>query len=145
MSDEPENTNNEPMEFNSDSSSDSAKMSPSPVRPTVKGGVIPVVLPDKASLYAAYMPFVKHGGLFIRSDKTFEVGDEVTLVLKLMDLTEKFTIIGKIAWITPKGAQGGLKAGVGVQFSEETPVDIRNKIETFLAGSSQSERRTDTM
>lgn len=129
----------------SDTKSPSDDSSNSRVLPTIKGEVLAVVLPDKASIYAAFMPFVKNGGLFVRTDKDFTIGDEVTLLLKLMDLTEKFTVTGKVVWITPKGAQGGLRAGIGVQFSDDTDQDVRNKIETFLAGSSQSDRRTDTM
>ncbi len=115
------------------------------VNQAVHHHIIQLTLPDKAALYSAYMPFVKHGGLFVRTNDKYEMGDEVFIHLKMMDGTEKYQIKGKVIWITPKGAQGGLSAGVGVQFAEETPEEIRKKIETFLAGSAQSDRRTDTM
>lgn len=110
-----------------------------------KGTVIPVHLIDKAAIYAAFMPFVQRGGLFIPTNETFSLDDDVFLVVRLMDATEKYHAPGKVIWISPKGAQGGRRAGIGVQFDEESSCDeLRRSIETYLAGSSD-ERRTDTM
>ena len=133
MTQDNDNSTNEPLAFDGASSEEDSLET------------IAVSLLDKASLYAAYMPFVQQGGLFIRSDKRVDIGDGVILSLKLMDLSETFTIHGNVVWITPVGAQGGLKAGMGIQFSSETPNEIRDKIETYLAGASQSDRRTDTL
>lgn len=107
--------------------------------------IVQITLSDKAAIYSAYMPFVKNGGLFIRTNDRYEMGDEIVLLLKLMEATEKYTVRGKVIWMTPKGAQGGLQTGVGIQFAADTPKEVRNKIETYLAGSAQSDRRTDTM
>jgi type IV pilus assembly protein PilZ len=54
-------------------------------------------------------------------------------------------VAGKVAWITPKGAQGNKTAGIGVQFSELDKGSTRNKIETLLAGVLKSDRATHTM
>ena len=106
--------------------------------------VVSVELTDKVALYTAYMPFIKNGGLFIRSEKNYKLGEEIFLLLKLMNETEKFTIAVKVVWISPPGGQDGLVSGVGVQFDDSAKM-VKNKIETYLAGSGQSERRTDTM
>ena len=69
-----------------------------------KHGILSLNIKDKAVLYAAYMPFIKEGGLFIPTGKQYELGDEVFMLLSLMDEKEKIPVAGKIVWITPKGA-----------------------------------------
>lgn len=109
-----------------------------------RNGILSLTIKDKSVLYAAYMPFVENGGLFIPTNKSYKLGDEVFMLLNLMDESEKIPVAGKVIWLTPKGAQGNRAAGVGVQFSN--PDDIAaQKIETYLAGSLQSDRPTHTM
>jgi type IV pilus assembly protein PilZ len=108
-------------------------------------GILSLTIKDKSALYAAYMPFVKGGGLFIPTKKTYRIGEEVFMLLTLMEETEKIPVAGKIIWITPIGAQGNRAAGIGVQFSEQDDGAARNKIEGFLAGTLESERPTHTM
>ncbi len=107
-------------------------------------GILTLTIKDKAVLYAAYMPFIKNGGLFIPTAKNYQLGDEVFLLLNLMDEVEKIPVAGKVCWITPKGAQGNRAAGIGVQFNDDAE-NARNKIETYLAGSITSDRQTHTM
>ena len=108
-------------------------------------GILSLTIKDKSALYAAYMPFVKNGGLFIPTNKNYSLGDEVFMLLTLMDEKEKLPVAGKIVWITPKGAQGNRAAGIGVQFSIQDKGATRNKIETHLAGAMKSDRITHTM
>ncbi len=82
-------------------------------------GILSLTIKDKAVLYAAYMPFLRNGGLFVPTNKTYHIGDEVFMLLSLMDEPEKIPIAGKVVWITPPGAQGNRQAGIGVQFSEQ--------------------------
>jgi len=110
-----------------------------------KQGILSLTIRDKSALYAAYMPFVKNGGLFIPTNKTYQLGDEVFMLLTLMEEKEKMPIAGRIVWITPKGAQGNKSAGVGVQFSELDKGQTKNKIENYLAAALKSERQTHTM
>jgi len=108
-------------------------------------GILSLTIKDKSALYAAYMPFVKNGGLFIPTNKNFTLGEEVFMLLTLMDETEKLPVAGTVVWITPKGAQGNRAAGIGVQFSEQDGGAARSKIETHLAGALKSDRQTHTM
>ena len=110
-----------------------------------KPGILSLTIRDKSALYAAYMPFVKNGGLFIPTNKSYKLGDEVFMLLTLMEDKEKLPIAGRIVWITPKGAQGNRTAGIGVQFSELDKGQTRNKIETYLAAALSSDRQTHTM
>jgi type IV pilus assembly protein PilZ len=109
-----------------------------------RSGIMTLTIKDKAVLYAAYMGFVKNGGLFIPTQKNYRMGDEVFLLLNLMDESEKVPVAGKVVWVTPKGAQGNRAAGVGIQFNGDDET-ARTKIEAYLAGSLNSDRPTHTM
>ncbi|HEY7773793.1 MAG TPA: PilZ domain-containing protein [Marinagarivorans sp.] len=109
-----------------------------------RNGILSLTIRDKAVLYAAYMPFIKNGGLFIPTNKSYSLGDEVFMLLNLMDEPEKIPVAGKVVWITPKGAQGNRAAGIGVQFEGDDDTANR-KIETYLAGTLESDRPTHTM
>lgn len=115
-----------------------------PAAPGPRNGILSLTIKDKSVLYAAYMPFVKHGGLFIPTNKNYRLGDEVFMLLNLMEEPEKIPVAGKVIWVTPKGAQGNRAAGIGVQFSDQDNT-ARSKIETYLAGALKSDRPTHTM
>lgn len=108
-------------------------------------GILSLAIRDKNSLYAAYMGFVRNGGLFVPTNKHYDIGDEVFILLSLMEETEKIPVVGRVVWITPSGAQGNRTAGIGVQFTDKDGGPARNKIETYLAGTMESERPTHTM
>ncbi|MXR31159.1 PilZ domain-containing protein, partial [Pseudomonas sp. PICF6] len=82
-----------------------------PVSPGPRNGILSLTIKDKSVLYAAYMPFIKNGGLFIPTNKNYRLGDEVFMLLSLMDEAEKIPVAGKVIWMTPKGAQGNRAAG----------------------------------
>src|SRR6478609_9719491 len=107
-------------------------------------GILSLTIKDKAVLYAAYMPFLQGGGLFIPTNKTYKLGEEIFMLLTLMEEPEKLPLAGKVVWITPKGSQGNRATGVGVQFNDPDNAAQR-KIETYLAGSLESDRATHTM
>jgi type IV pilus assembly protein PilZ len=107
-------------------------------------GILSLTIRDKAVLYSTYMPFVQGGGLFIPTPKAYKLGDEVFMLLTLMDEPEKVPLAGKVIWLTPKGAQGNRAAGIGVQINDADGV-VQRKIETYLAGSLESDRVTHTM
>ena len=108
-------------------------------------GIISLAIKDKGSLYASYIPFVKNGGLFIPTNKSFELGEEVFMLLTLMEDTERIPVAGHVIWITPQGAQGNRTTGIGVQFSNQDGGETRTKIESLLGGALQADRPTHTM
>ena len=63
--------------------------------------VLSLVIKEKAALYAAYMPFFKNGGIFVPTNKNYQLGDEIYLILSLINDPNKYPIAGKVAWITP--------------------------------------------
>ena len=115
-------------------------------QPGGRQSILSVAIKDKQSLYEAYMPFVKNGGLFIATKKEYALGNDVFVLLSLMDEQEKIPFAARVVWVTPKGAQGNRATGIGVQFhDDQSGKDVRNKIETYLGGALKSERPTHTM
>ncbi|MCW5589988.1 MAG: PilZ domain-containing protein [Legionellales bacterium] len=110
-----------------------------------KEATLALNIKDKAALYAAFMPFIKGGALFIATSQEFKLSDEISVVIQFMEETEKIQFIGRVIWITPRGAQGGRAAGVGVQIVEDKTGKLMKKIETILAGSEKAERATHTL
>jgi type IV pilus assembly protein PilZ len=110
-----------------------------------KPGVLSLAIKEKSALYAAYMPYVKGGGLFIPTNKSYKMGEEVFMLLSLIDDPVKLKVVGKVIWVTPV-AHTNRPQGIGVQFSEKDGGnEVKNKIETILAGALKSNRSTHTM
>ena len=108
--------------------------------------VLSLPIKEKAALYAAYMPFLANGGIFVPTSKPYKIGDEIYLILTLMDDPTKYPIAGKIAWITPAGANNSKAQGIGVHFSsDESGVRVKERIEELLGAAVGSSRATHTL
>lgn len=107
--------------------------------------ILSFAIKDKGTLYASFMPFIKNGGLFIPTTKSYQIGDEIFLLLQLMDETDRIPVAGKVVWVTPAGAEGNRAVGIGVQFSEQDKGVARRKIEDYLVGALASDRSTHTL
>lgn len=107
--------------------------------------VMSLSIRDKASLQAAYMAFVDGGGLFIPTNRTARLGDEIYALLSLMDEPGRLPVPGTVCWITPPGVPGRPQ-GIGVRFARnEAGEQARVRIETLLGGSLKAERPTHTI
>lgn len=109
-----------------------------------RGGILNLNIQEKSALYSAYIPFLRNGGIFIPTNKTYQLGHEVFMLLNLMGASERLPVAGRVVWVTPVGAQGNRTAGIGVQFSDQDDT-ARRTIETLLAGSLDGDRPTHTM
>lgn len=108
-------------------------------------GILSLSIKDKNALYQAYMPFVTNGGLFIPTDRDYMMGQEVFMLLNLMEEPERLPIAGKVVWKTPLGSSGYRTAGIGVQFSDQDGGVARAKIENYLAGALGTDKSTHTL
>lgn len=108
--------------------------------------VLSLPIKEKAALYAAYMPFLTNGGIFVPTNKSYKLGDEIYLILTLMDDPTKYPIAGKVAWITPAGATNSKAQGIGVHFSpDESGHRVKLRIEELLGAAMRSTRATHTL
>jgi type IV pilus assembly protein PilZ len=107
--------------------------------------VLSLNIKERSALYAAYMPQLKRGGIFIPTAKPYRIGDEVFLLLSIPQDPNKIPVAGRVVWVTPANNQGNKTAGVGVQFSDdESGVAARRRIEAFLGGLLESPRANHT-
>jgi type IV pilus assembly protein PilZ len=108
--------------------------------------VIQLVFREKGALYAAYMPVLSEGGVFVPTTRDYRLGDDIYLLLTLPDDPQRYPVAGKVAWITPLNASGGRTQGVGVRFpvDEKTRV-LRLRIEEILGTSISSSKPTQTI
>lgn len=114
-------------------------------RAGARPGVVQLAIREKAALYASYMPFIDGGGLFVPTTRTVNIGDELYLILTLMDDPNKLPVTGKVVWVTPAGTPGR-QQGLGVQFTkDDAGVQARNRIETLLGGVLKTNRPTHTI
>jgi type IV pilus assembly protein PilZ len=119
-----------------------AESSGQPARP----GAISLNIREKAVLYAAYMPYMKGGGIFIPTARAYRLGDEIFMLISLMEDPSKLPVAGKVVWVTPAGCHGNRSQGVGVQFKEdESGALVRQHIEKLLSGQLQLARPTHTL
>ena len=114
--------------------------------PGMRSGVLSLNIRERTALYAAYIPWIEGGGIFIPTTRTYKLTDEVFMLLTLMDDPNRIAVQGKVVWITPAGIQGARAQGIGVQFThDETGASARATIEKILAESLASNRPTHTM
>ena len=108
--------------------------------------VISLNISSKSALYAAYMSYLRNGGIFIPTTRNYKIGDEVFMLLTLMDDSAKLPIAGTVVWATPRGALNSKAQGIGVHFkNDESGAEAKRKIEGMLGGVMQSSRPTHTM
>ncbi|MCE1187380.1 PilZ domain-containing protein [Zoogloea sp.] len=115
---------------------------PAAARPSV----LSLNINSKSALYAAYMPFIKNGALFVPTAREYKIGDGIFMLLQLMEDPTKHPVTGTVVWVTPANAQGNKTQGIGVQFgSDEAGQVVRHRIEQVLAGHLGSARPTHTI
>jgi type IV pilus assembly protein PilZ len=108
--------------------------------------VIQLVFREKGALYAAYMPVLTDGGLFVPTTREYKLGEDIYLLLSLPDDPQRFPVAGKVVWITPPNTPGGRTQGVGVRFpNDEKSRQLKLKIEEILGTSISSSKPTQTL
>ena len=99
---------------------------------------------SEKELYLSYMPFLKNGGLFVRTNENYDIGTQVELDITLPDSLESSKVTGTVCWHTPPGSQNGTPVGIGVSF-EDDPDKIRHQIEKVIGRLLNSSDPTLTM
>ncbi|NNM65244.1 MAG: pilus assembly protein PilZ [Burkholderiales bacterium] len=114
---------------------------------TARPSVIQLAIKEKPALYAAFIPFLTEGGIFIPTTRDYRLGDDVYLLLTIMDNPQRFPVAGKVAWITPANAAGNKTQGIGVRFpADEKARQLRLVIEEILGPTAEiASRATHTL
>ena len=113
---------------------------------TPRPSVIQLAIKEKAALYAAYIPLFSDGGIFIPSDREYQLCDDVYVLITLPDDHQRYPVAGKVAWITPARASGNRTQGIGISFpKDEKSTQLKLRIEEILGSALASERPTQTI
>ncbi len=126
------------------------ELTPAPNLPTntlaARPSVIQLVFREKSALYAAYIPLMTDGGLFVPTTREYRLGEDLYLLLTLPGDPQRYPVAGRIGWITPANASGGRTQGVGVRFpGDEKTRGLKIKIEEILGTSISSSKPTQTI
>ncbi|MDR1849378.1 MAG: PilZ domain-containing protein [Zoogloeaceae bacterium] len=116
------------------------------MKPGGRPSVLSLNINSKPALYAAYVPILRNGGIFIPTTRPYSLGEEVFILLSLLDDPAKMPVVGKVVWVSPANAQNNRPQGIGIHFnSDESGAEAKRKIETILAGTLTSQRPTHTV
>jgi type IV pilus assembly protein PilZ len=108
--------------------------------------VLSLNIREKNALYAAYIPQLKNGGIFVPTTRAHRLGDEVFMLVALPEESAKIPVSGKVVWITPADAQGKRAQGIGIQFTaDDAGRSAKKKIEALLAGMLDGTKITHTL
>lgn len=108
--------------------------------------VIQLVFREKGALYAAYIPSLREGGVFVPTSRDYRLGEDIYLLLTLPEDPQRYPVAGKVAWLTPANASGGRTQGVGVCFpADEKSRVLRMRIEQTLGTAISSSKPTQTI
>ena len=115
-------------------------------QPVNRPAVIQLVFREKGALYAAYMPVLAEGGVFVPTTRDYRLGEDIYLLLTLPDDPQRYPVAGKVVWITPANASAGRTQGVGVRFPADDKTRVlRLRIEEVLGTSISSSKPTQTI
>lgn len=114
---------------------------------SARPSVIQLAIKEKPALQAAFIAAFPEGGIFIPTTRDYRLGEDVYLLLTVMDNPQRFPVAGKVAWVTPPNAAGNRTQGIGVRFpSDEKAKQLRGLIEDILGpGAEASTRPTHTL
>mgnify|MGYP006205473503 CR=1 FL=1 len=92
----------------------------------------------------AVQQFVGHAAFLQRKWRRAQMGQSLALSVTLPDALEPVLVTGKVAWVSPLGAQSSNPAGIGVAFIDDKH-NLSSRIEKLLGGMLHSNEPTYTM
>src|SRR5258708_8448624 len=93
-----------------------SEIAPEPV--AHRPGVFTLTIRSKAALYAAWMPLLRGGGIFLPSNRSHALGEEAPILLSLLDDPNKIPLQRNVAWINPAHTPGNRPPGIGVHLPD---------------------------
>ncbi len=73
-------------------------------------------------LQSIYLGYIRNGGIFIPTRGSYALGDQVFVLLSLVEEKRKVPLCAAVIWITPVQSQENKYPGIGVRF-----IDSENK------------------
>lgn len=112
----------------------------------IRPAVLSLTIKERSTLYAAYISTFRNGGIFVPSTRPYRLGEEVYVILNLLNDPDRLPVAGRVAWITPQNCQTRKVPGIGVHFDDgEGAAAARQRIESILGGLVNATRSTHTL
>lgn len=99
---------------------------------------VSLAIKDRSDLHDRYMPFTKNGGLFLAGHLGAALGDELELVLTLLDEPDPLRVAGKVVWLAGEGVKSPHRPGAGVAFTEPDSL-AKDRIEASLGAAFRTD------
>lgn len=113
---------------------------------TPRPSVIQLAIKEKSALYAAFIPLLADGGVFIPTSRDYCLGDDVYVLLSLPEDPQRYPVAGKVAWVTPAKASNSRTQGIGISFPKDQKSRLlKLRIEEILGAHLASDRPTQTI
>ena len=103
-----------------------------------------VTYQDKGQLLASYMPYLEGGGLFCPKLNLGRIGDDVGLLVSVPGEQRVYAVTAKVVWRQPRGHGVDMGDGVQLLFRETAAQELKNKIESLVAGTDRAKNPTFT-
>jgi type IV pilus assembly protein PilZ len=96
-------------------------------------------------LQKAYMPFIRGGGIFIRTEDEYALGETLDLSLQMPNGGGELLLQGKVVWLTPDPSKitwiststtsgDNMHAGAGFQISGRDEEKFQQKMHELMSG-----------
>lgn len=84
-------------------------------------------------LYMSYMPDVQTFGLFVPTSRDLEIGQNIHVLLKILDEPERSFISARVIDKREAGNKAEKPKGLFLQFDDENSLELKNKIDELLS------------
>ncbi|WAJ71023.1 PilZ domain-containing protein [Catenovulum adriaticum] len=95
-------------------------------------------------LYKCYMSFLKEGGLFVVTNRQYDLGHSLAINVLLPEEESHFVVTGKVAWLNPSASHSNAPQGIGIAFIDDK-YNLKQRIETHLGPLLGSNEATYTL
>ena len=73
------------------------------------------IVKSNEKLQHDYLPYVQQGGMFLKTDDGYEIGDDMLLFLTSLDDHQSYIAFGQVVWVD---APDGRTRRIGIEFRE---------------------------
>ena len=97
--------------------------------------IVKINIADRHELLRCYIKQFKFGGIFAKGRYNYTLGEEVFLLMTLVETEESFALNSTVGWVTPP-TTAGYPEGIGCQFNnDKASIAARNRIELLLGSA----------
>lgn len=102
--------------------------------------IVKLTIHTKQELVKSYIKQFKNGGIFVKGNFDYSIGDDIFLILTINELNHKIAVNGTVCWKSPPTSISS-PSGVGIQFNnDKVGASAKDQIEIHLGGAVESQK-----